>query len=147
MPKTDLSFLLSSKNVVLEIVVFMSQLLVTDIIMSEERGCSSSSSLSSSCRKWFCQGERGCSSGQIVTTCGSSTAWSARPIIIFITAITITNIIITCIRSMVGRAGEGEAEQAVVIVPKLVKDCVSRHAKLGEMMMVIGDHGGDHGDS
>ena len=48
---------------------------------------------------------------------------------------------------MVGRAGEGEAEQAVVIVPKLVRDCVSRHAKLGEMKMVIGDHGGDHGDS
>ena len=58
MPKTDLSFLLSLKNVVLEIVVFMSQLLVTDIIM-EERGCSSSSLLSSSCRKWFCQGEKG----------------------------------------------------------------------------------------
>ena len=92
---------------------------------------------------------KGCSSGQIVTTCGSSAAWSARPIIIIITTITITitNIIITCIRSMVGRAGEGEAEQAVVIVPKLVRDCVSRHAKLGEMKMVIGDHGGDHGDS
>ena len=57
--------------------------------------------------------------------------------------------LITCIRSMVGRAGEGEAEQAVVIVPRLVRDCVSRHAKLGEMMMVIGDHGGigdDDGD-
>ena len=50
---------------------------------------------------------------------------------------------------MVGRAGEGEAEQAVVIVPRLVRDCVSRHAKLGEMMIVIGDHGGigdDDGD-
>ena len=46
------------------------------------------------------------------------------------------------IRSMVGRAGEGEAEQAVVIVPRLVRDCVSRHAKLGEMMMVIGDQVG-----
>ena len=50
--------------------------------------------------------------------------------------------LITCIRSMVGRAGEGEAEQAVVIVPRLVRDCVSRHAKLGEMMMVIGDQVG-----
>jgi len=31
---------------------------------------------------------------------------------------------------MVGRAGEGEEEQAVVRVPRLVKDCVSRHARL-----------------
>ena len=133
MPKTDLSFLLSSKNVMLEIVVIMSQVLVTDNIMSEV----------------VLSRRKGCSSGQIVTICGSSAAWSARPIIIIITAITITNIIITCIRSMVGRAGEGEAEQAVVIVPRLVRDCVSRHAKLGEMMIVIGDHGGigdDDGD-
>ena len=35
----------------------------------------------------------------------------------------------------------------MMIVPKLVRDCVSRHAKLGEMKMVIGDHGGEHGDS
>ena len=68
-------------------------------------------------------------------------------IIITVITITITNIIITsalitCIRSMVGRAGEGEAEQAVVIVPRLVRDCVSRHARLGEMMMVIGDQVG-----
>ena len=35
--------------------------------------------------------------------------------------------------SMVGRAGEGEEEQAVVRVPRLVSDCtsVSRQARLG----------------
>ena len=40
-------------------------------------------------------------------------------------------------RSMVGRAGEGEEEQAVVRVPKLVRDCVSRHARLVIRVLVI----------
>ena len=46
-------------------------------------------------------------------------------------------ITITCMRSMVGRAGEGEEEQAVVRVPKLVNDCVSRHARLVIRVLVI----------
>ena len=44
---------------------------------------------------------------------------------------------ITCMRSMVGRAGEGEEEQAVVRVPRLVRDCVSRHARLVIIIMVM----------
>jgi hypothetical protein len=38
----------------------------------------------------------------------------------------------TCMSSMVGRAGEGEEEQAVVSVPRLVRDCtsVSRQPRL-----------------
>ena len=44
---------------------------------------------------------------------------------------------ITCMRSMVGRAGEGEEEQAVVRVPRLVRDCVSRHARLVMIMVMM----------
>ena len=58
-------------------------------------------------------------------------------VIRIIVIIMIVMMMITCMRSMVGRAGEGEEEQAVVRVPRLVKDCVSRHARLVMMMMMM----------
>ena len=56
---------------------------------------------------------------------------------VVIMTIIIIMLMITCMRSMVGRAGEGEEEQAVVRVPKLVNDCVSRHARLVIRVLVI----------
>ena len=87
--------------------------------------------------------------GQIVTICGSSVACTLSAptiiiiviiiiiILIIIVIIAIIILIITCMRSMVGIAGEGEEEQAVVRVPKLVSDCVSRHARLVIIIIIM----------
>ena len=80
--------------------------------------------------------DRRCS-GQIVTICGSSVAPSAPIIVIIMMIVILLMMTITCMRSMVGRAGEGEEEQAVVKVPRLVSECVSRHARLFMMMMML----------